>query len=173
MKELVTPRLLLRRYREADAPFLLDMYQRPEVLRFQPTARLDDLAAAAEVVADRKSLDADPVLGWWMVTLADGTQTGTILLVRQSRTPMDIEIGWHQHPDCNGNGYTTEAAQAVLDHALASGVDFVVALTLDDNRPSQQVCHRLGMQDLGMTDRYYDGAWLRHFQAATPGSRVP
>jgi RimJ/RimL family protein N-acetyltransferase len=165
MKELATPRLLLRRYQETDAHFLLDMYQRPEVLRFLPKSRLVDVDAAFEVVADRKSLDPDPVLGWWMVTLPDGAPTGTILLVH-SRGTTDVEIGWHQHPDHDGNGYTTEAAKAVLDHALASGVEFVVALTLADNLPSQRVCHRLGMQDMGMTDRYYDGTSLRLFEAS-------
>jgi RimJ/RimL family protein N-acetyltransferase len=34
MKELATPRLRLRAYDETDASFLLDMYQRAEVLRF-------------------------------------------------------------------------------------------------------------------------------------------
>jgi RimJ/RimL family protein N-acetyltransferase len=76
----------------------------------------------------------------------------------------DVEIGWHQHPDHDGHGYTTEAAQAVLDHAFASGVEFVVAVTLAENVASQRVCRRLAMQDLGMTDRYYDGASLRRFR---------
>lgn len=164
MRELATPRLLLRRYQETDAHFLLDMYQRPEVLRYLTKARLADLAAASEVIRERKDLDADPVLGWWMVTLADGKPTGTILLLRSSSTG-EVEIGWHQHPGHGGYGYTTEASQAVLDHARASGVESVVALTTAVNRPSQRVCHRLGMQDLGMTDRYYGGTSLRLFQA--------
>jgi RimJ/RimL family protein N-acetyltransferase len=164
MKELTTPRLMLRCYHDQDASFLLDMYQRPEVLQYLTKARLADLGAASEVVRERKSLDAHPVLGWWMVTLPDGTTTGTILLLTSSSTA-EIEIGWHQHPDHGGNGYTTEAAQAVLDHAFASGVGSVIALTTAVNLPSQRVCRRLGMHDLGLTDRYYGGASLRLFRA--------
>lgn len=100
-----------------------------------------------------------------MVTLPDGTRTGTILLVL-SRGTTDVEIGWHQHPDQDGNGYTTEAAQAVLDHARASGLESVIALTLADNAPSQRVCRRIGMRDLGLTERYYAGASLRLFRAS-------
>jgi RimJ/RimL family protein N-acetyltransferase len=166
MKGLATSRLRLRRYRETDAAFLFDMYQRPEVLRFLSDARLADLTAASDVVRERQQLDSDPVLGWWMVTLADGARTGTILLV-YSRGTTDIEIGWHQHPDHDGHGYTTEAAHAVLDHAFDSGVESVIALTTAVNSPSQAVCRRLGMHDLGMTDRYYDGAPLRLFQTTS------
>lgn len=166
MRELATPRLQLRRYRETDAGFLYDMYQRPEVLRFLSDAHLADLAAASDVVRERKQLDPDPVLGWWMVTLADGARTGTILLV-YSRGTTDIEIGWHQHPDHDGHGYTTEAAQAVLDHAFESGVESVIALTTAVNSPSQAVCRHLGMHDLGMTDRYYSGTPLRLFRTTS------
>lgn len=57
MKELATSRLRLRRYDETDARFLFDMYRRPEVLRFLSKARLADLAAASDVVRERKQLD--------------------------------------------------------------------------------------------------------------------
>lgn len=166
MKELTTSRLRLRAYQ--DAAFLFDMYERPEVLRFLTSARLADHDAASEAVRARKRLDADPVLGWWLVTLPDATPTGTILLVH-SRGTTEVEIGWHQHPDHDGNGYTTEAAAAVLAHTFTRGVESVIALTTAVNEPSQQVWRRLGMRDLGMTDRYYDGAALRLFQATAPG----
>jgi hypothetical protein len=48
--------------------------------------------------------------------------------------------------------------------AFASGVEFVVALTLAENVASQRVCRRLAMHDLGTTDRYYGGASLRLFR---------
>ena len=168
MKELTTSRLRLRAYRDEDAAFLFDMYERPEVLRYLTSARLADHEEASEAVRARKRLDADPVLGWWLVTVADGTPTGTILLVH-SRGTAEVEIGWHQHPDHDGNGYTTEAAAAVLTHTFTRGVESVIALTTALNKPSQRVCRRLGMQDLGMTDRYYDGATLRLFEATAPG----
>lgn len=135
--ELTTSRLRLRAYQDEDAAFLFDIYERPEVLRYLTKARLADQDAASEAVRARKRLDADPVLGWWLVTLADGTPTGTILLVHSKGT-------------------------------ITRGVESVIALTTAVNEPSQRVCRRLGMQDLGMTDRYYDGAALRLFRATAP-----
>jgi RimJ/RimL family protein N-acetyltransferase len=68
----------------------------------------------------------------------------------------DTEIGWHFHPDHWGQGFASEAAQAVLERALAAGLERVVAVTHPDNRASQAVCLRIGMTDEGLTDAYYN-----------------
>jgi RimJ/RimL family protein N-acetyltransferase len=68
----------------------------------------------------------------------------------------DTEIGWHFHPNYWGHGYATEAAAAVLAHALDSGLDKVVAVTAPANTASQRVCLRIGMTHRGQTDRYYN-----------------
>ena len=66
-----------------------------------------------------------------------------------------VEIGWHLHPDEQGRGYATEAAQALLDRAAAAGIADVLALTDLDNGPSQRVAARLGMEDEGVSDRWF------------------
>jgi RimJ/RimL family protein N-acetyltransferase len=68
----------------------------------------------------------------------------------------ETEIGWHFHPDHWGHGYASEAAGAVLAHALDSGLDRVVAVTAPANTASQRVCLRIGMAHRGQTDRYYN-----------------
>lgn len=68
----------------------------------------------------------------------------------------DIEIGWHFHPDFWGNGYATEAASVVLEHAFHSGLETVVAVTSPENLASQNVCLRIGLVERGLTDRYYN-----------------
>ena len=73
-----------------------------------------------------------------------------------SDRPNDVEIGWHLHPDAWGQGYATEAAEAVLDDAFSRGLAKVLAVTNPDNHASQAVCRRLGMTHLGCTTRYYD-----------------
>ncbi len=67
-----------------------------------------------------------------------------------------MEVGWHLHPDSHGKGYATEAAALVLERGFANGLPEIHAVTHLDNHPSQAVCRRLGMSDLGVVERWYD-----------------
>jgi RimJ/RimL family protein N-acetyltransferase len=66
-----------------------------------------------------------------------------------------IEVGWHLHPQHQGQGLATEAAEAVLTAAAQAGIDQVLALTDPDNIRSQAVAARLGMRDEGLTSRWF------------------
>ena len=79
----------------------------------------------------------------------------------------DMEVGWHFHPDAWGNGYATEAAQALVDRAFATGLAEIYAVTHPDNAASQAVCRRLGMTDLGLRSEWYD-VELRAFRLDQP-----
>jgi RimJ/RimL family protein N-acetyltransferase len=74
-----------------------------------------------------------------------------------------VEVGWHLHPRHQGQGLATEAARAVLDLAGQTGLDQVLALTDLDNIASQRVATRLGMQDEGVTGRWF-GLTMRQYR---------
>ncbi|GII57779.1 N-acetyltransferase [Planotetraspora thailandica] len=165
MRTITSERLLLRPWHDDDADFLLDLESRWEVVRFlgvHPTTmrtREDALAS----IARRRAVD-HPIHGIWAVTTAaDGRLVGNLLLKpiplsagESTDEPNDVEIGWALHPDVRGQGYATEAAQAVLSDAFSRGLAKVVAVTDPGNHASQAVCRRLGMTHLGRTTRYYD-----------------
>jgi RimJ/RimL family protein N-acetyltransferase len=169
-----TPRLLLRRWEEADLPAFFDLYSHDDVMRWLGAHPRRALATADEA---RERLDRwvaggrrlDPPLGMWaMVPLSPAGQSplGTLLLM--PLTDADgpaglVEIGWHLHPLGQGQGLATEAAEAVLTAAAAAGIGDVFALTDLDNVRSQAVAVRLGMTDEGTTDRWY-GLTTRQFR---------
>lgn len=173
MPDLATDRLLLRRYRETDAAFLLDLHSRPDVQRWIGSGRVDaDPAQAAARAARYAALD-HPVRGIWAIAdRVDGTLLGSLLLkglpasadpvAEDDPAPRDVpaqgetEIGWHLHPDAWGRGVATEAARRVLAHATSGGLTRVLAVTNPANAPSQAVCRRIGMRALGRTRAYYD-----------------
>lgn len=103
------------------------------------------------------------------VTTAAPVPVGTVLLLPLSDEADvetgDFEIGWHLHPDWQGRGFATEAAQAILDAAGVAGLPPLLALTDLDNEASQAVARRLGMRDEGVTDAWF-GLELRQFRAA-------
>lgn len=74
-----------------------------------------------------------------------------------------IEIGWHLHPSAQGNGYATEAAEAVIDYAQSCGVDTISAFVDPLNIASVKVCERLGMT-LQVLPKHVYGQQMLHFQ---------
>jgi RimJ/RimL family protein N-acetyltransferase len=169
-----TPRLLLRHWEEPDLQAFFDLYSRDDVMRWlgpHPRRALATMDEARERLA-RWSAGArrlDPPLGMWaMVPLSPEGQhpAGTLLLMplTDAGGPTGLlEIGWHLHPRCQGQGLATEAAEAVLAAAGAAGIGEVLALTDLDNVRSQAVAARLGMSDEGTTDRWF-GLTARQFR---------
>ncbi len=166
MPSFDTERLFLRPWRESDVDFVFDLYSRWEVQRFiGRVPRVMESRAEAEERIERLTSSEHPVHGYWAVGRRDsGALVGTVILksipasgdVLPLEPSADIEIGWHFHPDAWGNGYATEAAAVVLDHAFASGLTEVVSVVTPQNFASQRVCTRIGMAHRGQTDRYYN-----------------
>ncbi len=173
-----TERLALRPWEDSDVDFAFDMYSRWVVQRFigNEPAVMNSRNEALEKVARFQDID-HPVHGCWAVTRKeDGTPVGTMLLKpipASGQEPLedstDIEIGWHFHPDHWGNGYATEAATAVLEHAFNAGLEQVVAVTNPANEASQSVCRRIGMEHRGQTENYYN-ATCEFFTLEKPAS---
>lgn len=158
---LRTDRLLIRPWRHEEAPRLLDLLGRLEVVKWlgdgEPKLMkdLDEAHAAIDRYVEREA----PPLGMWALErVEDGVVVGTVLLLTLPNAEHgEVEIGWHLHPDSWGHGYATEAARAVLGHAFAAGLPEVIAVSHTDNWPSQAVMRRLGMEDRGIVEQWYEG----------------
>ncbi|WP_152190884.1 GNAT family N-acetyltransferase [Georgenia satyanarayanai] len=185
MRQLTTDRLLLRPWTDDDVDFALDLHSRWEVQRFlgaEPRV-VTDRAEAADRVARYRSLDDHPVHGVWLITDRDGGRRHGSLLLKDiplsgPSLPLlpsgETEIGWHLHPDSWGHGYASEAAAAVLAHALGGGLPRVVAVTYPDNHASQRVAMRIGMEHRGTTERFYNArSELFVAEASVSGSGAP
>jgi RimJ/RimL family protein N-acetyltransferase len=170
---LRTSRLVLRGWVEDDAPAFFDIYSRDEVVRWlgpQPRRAVATPEEALEWIrrGHERQAGLEPPMGLWAIVLLERRDPiGTVLLMplADADGPTDqVEIGWHLHPEEQGRGYATEAAQALLDRA-ADGIDAVLALIDLDNEPSQRVARRLGMEDEGATSRWF-GITTRQYRKA-------
>ena len=177
MELLRTPRLVLRGWVEADAPAFLDIYSREEVVRWrgpQPRRAVATPEEALEWIrrGHERQAGLEPPMGLWAIVLLERRDPiGTVLLMPLADADGStdrVEIGWHLHPDEQGRGYATEAAQALLDRAAAAGIDAVLALIDLDNEPSQRVARRLGMEDEGVTSRWFAITTRQYRKALAP-----
>ncbi len=166
VKKLSSDRVNLRGWAPSDAPFVFDLYSRWDVQRYlghEP--RVMENPTQAEGLIERLRAVDDPALGYWAVEAADtGTLVGTVMLqgigLSGTSSPSDqVEIGWHFHPDAWGRGYATDAARVALEHGFAAGLDSILAVAHADNFPSHRICRRLGMEDAGTTNAYYDAEY--------------
>jgi len=165
---LRTDRLLLRHWDESDVAAFFDLYSRDEVTRWlgaHPRRPLATMADAQQRLGrwreHERGLSAP--LGLWAIVpcaagAPPGPPAGTLLLLPLSDDSGPtglVEVGWHLHPQHQGQGLATEAAGAILALAGEAGLDQVLAITDVDNGASQRVAARLGMTDEGVTERWF------------------
>jgi RimJ/RimL family protein N-acetyltransferase len=166
-----TDRLIARNWRPGDADRAFDIYSRMEVAKWlgaEPRP-LESMEEARYLVTRWAELnDEDPGTGRWALERKDdGVVVGTVILLALPDGDGEVEVGWHLHPDSWGSGYATEAARGALALAFGRGLDEVLAVVRPDNAPSIAVCRRLGMEERGLTDRYY-GTALELFRLGAP-----
>lgn len=146
---------------------ILDMYSQPEVYRHlgAAPAPVADLAEARGRIARWGERAPESWSGIWAV-IVDDEPVGTGLLVSLPRTdglPSEaVEIGWHLRPHAWGRGYATEMGVALMAHAREHGLPPVRAVVYPENTASRAVCNRLGMTEIGLTERWYGVALVEY-----------
>lgn len=169
-----TERLILRPLSTGDVADVWEYQKIDDVLRFIPWPPRSFADASAHTLrrAALNTLDTDGSAVFFACVLpgepsvgADpsaGRVIGDVMLRLSSVETAELEIGWVFHPDFNGKGYATEAAEAVLRLAFDGIVAHRVVAHLDPrNDASARLCTRLGLIHEGTTRQsYYDkGEW--------------
>lgn len=151
----VTSRLVLRLWCPDEAARLYDIRRRPDVARWlgDPTPWNDQTAAQEEINRwAALHAAADPYGVWAVVPGDDAPPAGSVSL-NQLPGDTEVEIGWYLHPDSTGHGYASEAAGALLAHAVDHwAVPRVWAVMWPHNSASARVATTIGMTDLGVVE---------------------
>ena len=147
---LRTERLVLRPVTADDHAALLAHWGAPDVRRFLFDGAPLSAAEITEAIEDSARDFARAGYGLWLVH-----ENGHSDLVGTAGLrPLDnlgLEIFYSLAPGSWGRGYATEAARAVLDHALGPlGLPEVLAEVDEGNTASVAVIERLGMTEFGV-----------------------
>lgn len=180
-----TERLIVRDWTDqpGDVARMFEIYSRPEVARWLKGSGLPltDPQQARERLRTWRARHAEygGRYGVWAIQRrSDGLVVGTVLLKplpgREEQVPTeDIEVGWHLHPDCWGQGYATEAARGAVAREFAAGTQEVYAVVAPGNDASMAVARRLGMTHLGRRTDWYGGWEVETFCLPAPTRPSP
>ncbi len=116
---LRTERLLLRAIVPTDAQALFVLRSDPRVMKHigRPVAK--SLEDAAKLMRDtQQSFEAKTGIVWAITQQGDPTLVGTIGFWRITVEHHRGELGYILKPDLWGQGFTREAARAVIDHGF-------------------------------------------------------
>ena len=148
MRPIATSRLTIRPFTLDDAAFIVELVNDPDWLRF-----IGDKAVASEEDA-RCYLTNGPLAmyqrhGFGLCAVErtnDRSTIGMCGLVRRAGLE-DVDIGYAFLPRGRGQGFAIEAAEAMLDHGLATiGLRRIVAITNPDNAASTRVLEAIGLR---------------------------
>lgn len=143
IETMETQRLHIRRFKPEDWPDLFEYLSQPAVVRYEPYDVFTE--EASREAADRRSEDQR----FWAVCLKDSQKLiGNLYLSEKS--PGVWELGYVFNASFHGNGYATEAAEALVDsvfrtqnaHRVEAGVDPL-------NTASWRLLERLGLRREG------------------------
>jgi [ribosomal protein S5]-alanine N-acetyltransferase len=139
--EIQTDRLIVRRFRPGDWSDLFDYLSLPATYAFEPGEPID-AERAATIAVERSRGSA-----FHAVELREeGRMIGHLYL--HATEPAELrtcELGYILHPDYHRQGYATEAARALVDHAFGEmGVHRVFAECHPANTASWHVLERIG-----------------------------
>ena len=159
-----TPRLILREFVEEDWTAVLSYQQDERYLRYYPWTERTE--------ADTRSF-VQTFMAWQRevprrrfqlaVTLKTcGTLIGNCGIRRKPDNGWEADIGYELAPEFWGQGYATEAAQALVSFGFRDlGLERLSSWCIADNAASIGVLERLGFAQEGRLRRneYFKGRW--------------
>jgi RimJ/RimL family protein N-acetyltransferase len=142
---ITTGRLELRPFRDQDAAELHEIFSDPETHTIGD-GPFTSLAQTAAWITRRAETERQHGLLWYAGRArADGRLLGNCGLFAGRTGSAEPEIGYEIRRSCQSQGLATEAAAAVLDDALASGISRVWATIRPHNTASLRVAAKIGM----------------------------
>lgn len=159
---LVTTRLLVRAWTQEDTAGALATYGVADVTGWLTPATdrvgdIDAMRAVLAVWAEAQTRSVPPCGRWAIQRRADDAVLGGLAIRTLPPDEQDLELSFQLRPDAWGHGYATEAAAALLKWVFDEGhAEELFAVARPDNTRAIATAHRLGMQWVGETAKYYD-----------------
>lgn len=146
-----TPRLLLRRFTEDDAAFVLRQLNEPSWLANIGDRGVRSLEEAKRYLREKVVAPyGEHGFGMYLLEAREtGVPVGMCGLVRRDALP-DADIGFALLEEQQGRGYAEEVARAVVGHAFADlGLARLLGIVKPSNQRSARLLQKLGFEPRG------------------------
>ncbi len=142
MDYITTERLIIRRFRQEDWQDLYEYLSNERVVYYEPYDVFSEDACKEEALR-RANNEA-----FWAVCLKSDKVIGNLYLGRQAFNTW--ELGYVFNEKYHNNGYATESAKALINHAFDElGARRITAMCNPSNTPSWKLLERLNMRREG------------------------
>ena len=161
---IVTSRLILREFVANDWSDVLAYQRDPRYLRLYPwTDRTEtEVRDFVQMFLDQQAERPRRKFQLAITLLDSGRLIGNCGLRRKSENDWEGDIGYELSPEYWGQGYATEAAQAMVDFGFRElALHRISSWCIADNIASVRVLERLGMRLEGRSqeNEYFKGRW--------------
>lgn len=145
-----TPRLILRRFTEADAPLVLSLNSDPEVLKYLHEPALESEEHALQIIKTIILPQYENNLGRWAIHTKNNNEFIGWCGLKYRPEIDETDLGYRLMQKAWGKGFATEAAQHTLDHGLNSlQLKLITGRAHVDNIASIKVLEKIGMDYIG------------------------
>jgi RimJ/RimL family protein N-acetyltransferase len=143
-----TQRLIVRQFTLLDAPFIIELLNSPNWIKFLGNRNIKT-AEDARVYLSQGPIASYDINGFglWLVALKDtGTPIGMSGLIRRDGLS-NVDVGFALLPAYTGQGYAYEATKAVMDYGYNTlQLPHIVAVARHDNDQSITLLEKLGLK---------------------------
>ena len=163
--EITTRRLLLREFAAEDEAALHALEADPALHHYRGGGQSsqEEIRAFLQRTRDSLTLDPRPIYALAIALRPEGQLIGVVTLTITNRELGQAELGYRLSPAYWGQGYATEAAQALVGFGFSAlGLHRIYALCHPENSGSQRVMEKAGMRYEGYLRedfRNRDGSW--------------
>ena len=162
-----TPRLLLRRFTEADVPLLLELNSDPEVLTYLHEPMLENEEHALQILQTIILPQYEKNLGRLAVHVKETNEFIGWCGLKAIPELNEIDLGYRFMKKAWGKGYATECASHTLDYGFNKlGLDKITGRAHIHNLASCRILEKIGMTFIG--DGIVDDCPVKTYIAERP-----
>jgi len=159
-----TERLLLRCIDHSDREFIFEEFQNDFINQYLFDAEpMTDIREADSLIDFFNMKESRNQNRWVLINKLDNTRMGTCGFHHWERGKNKVEIGFELMRQYNGQGYVTEAVEAIIEFArIVMKADTIVAFVYVDNSKCKKLLEKFGFTIVGKEEFVFRGNVFVH-----------